>query len=169
MKKSIKILSGLLCIGLVGCIVGCITACTTNINGTVISTNNNGISITHEQTLSTAGQFKLSTNSSSAPITNITKGTNTLNLPSSVSYNKQKSVQCVITLITENQPFDAISRIQWNSTTKTWEVIGNGKVVWTQCNESGTTKFLFNLSLIAVPTNTFAHTSYYFVVSLQNP
>ena len=112
MKKSIKILTGLLSIGLVGCVVGCITSCTTNINGTVITTNNDGISITHEQTLTQAGQYKLSTNSSSAPITKITTGTNTLNLPSSVAYNKDKTVPCVITLITENQTFDAISRIQ---------------------------------------------------------
>lgn len=169
MKKSIKILTGLLSIGLIGCVVGCITSCTTNINGTVITTNNNGISITHEQTLSTAGQYKLSTTSSNAPVTKIAKGTNTLNLPSSVAYNSDKSVQCVITLVTENQTFDAISRIQWNSASKTWEVVADGKVVWIVCNESGTTNFLFNLSLVSVPANTFAHTNYYFVVSLQNP
>ena len=169
MKKWIKwSIAGFLwtCVG--ASVIGLAVGCTTNINGTVITTNNNGISITHEQTLSEAGPYKLSTTISGVQTTTINNKTNTLNLPSSVKYNNDKTCPCIISLITENQTFNAISCVKWNNTTKSWDVYSNNKVLWSQVNESGTTKFTFNLSLVDAPANTFTNTSYYFCVELDN-
>ena len=145
-----------------------IVSCSTNFNGTVVTINNNGISITKLQDLTSDNSYKLGTSSTNPPLTKITKGTNTLNFPPSITYNKDKKCPCIISLVTENQTFNAISCVKWNNTTKSWDVYSNNTKVWSQVNESGSTKFTFNLVLVNPPSNTFKKTSYYFCVELNN-
>lgn len=145
-----------------------IVSCSTNFNGTVVTINNNGISITKLQDLTSDNSYKLGTSSTNPPITQITNKTNTLNFPPSITYNKDKTCPCIISLITENETFNAISCVKWNKSTKSWDVYSNNKLLWSQVNESGTTKFTFNLVLVNPPSNTFKKTSYYFCVELNN-
>ena len=146
-----------------------IVSCSTNFNGTVITINQNGFSITHLTNISSDETYKLSTNSSNVPITNLPNDTKTVNLRPTITYNKDKTVPCVISLITQNGSIDAISRISWNSTTKSWDVFNSNGLVFSKVDLiNKSTTFEFSLSLVNPPANTFENTEYYFSLNLIN-
>lgn len=172
MKKIFKwSIAGVLwaCVG--ACVIGLAVGCTSKFNNTTITVNNNGISIHTAEPLTKFNigtqSIPLSTSSSNLEGTTITNNNNTLNFPSQITYKANKSFPCIISLLTENGTFNAITSVKWNNATKSWDVYSEKGVVWSQVNEAGTTSFLFNLSLIA-PTNTFTTNSYYFRVTLKN-
>ena len=116
MKKWIKwsIASALLgCVG--ASVIGLAVGCTARIDNTVFSGGNGKVSITTLQTPTSAttsnGQtIKISQNTTNPSITKITATSNPFDLPSRIAYNSDKSVACVIYLITENQALNQKSR-----------------------------------------------------------
>ena len=164
-----KILMTIGIVGSVSLLAVPIVSCSTNFNGTVITINSNGFSITHLTNITSDETYKLSTSSTNVPITNLPNDTKTVNFRPEITYNKDKSISCVISLITQNGSIDAISRILWNSTNQTWDVYSENQLVFSKVNLiNKSTTFEFSLSLVNPPPNTFQHTQYYFSLNLIN-
>lgn len=171
MKQWLKwLIGGGLLSGACASIVGLAVGCTATFGNTTITINGNGLSWYNKETPDDFNQnsYKVSTSDSNLEPSTPTTTSNTLNLPLSVSYNKQKIGACVFTLISPKVPANQISRISWNSQDQMWALYDGSNLVgkyWTPTS----TSFIFEITI--TPTNSALHLTtniYYCKVVLKN-
>lgn len=147
--------------------VACLVSCTATFGNTTVTINSNGLSWYNKETPTSLNNIKVSTNKQQPATSHLTPINNTLNLPSSVSYNKQKLGACIFTPISPNLPTNQISRISWNN--QEWELYDGDILVgkyWTPKQ----TSFIFEITI--TPTNSALHLTtniYYTKIVLNNP
>ena len=162
MKKQL-LKNILLAVGIIGLSTGLvvpIVSCSFNLDGNYINLND-GITVVKLGVITTYNKQPVGTSSTSAPSWKLTANNNTLNFPSQIAYNGKETVGCIITLLTENEAFNSVSRIIYNPSTNEFEVYNGFNQVWYQSSDVA---MLFNLTLINPPTHTFKNTSYYFKI-----
>ena len=170
MKNWLKILLGLGAMSIMGATtVACLVSCTATFGKTTVTINSNGLSWYNKETPTSLNNIKVSTNKQQPATSDLTPINNTLNLPSSVSYNKQKLGACIFTPISPNLPANQISRISWNSQDMMWELYDGDTLVgkyWTPKQ----TSFIFEITI--TPDSTSLHLTtniYYTKIVLNNP
>ena len=171
MKQWSKwLIGGALLSGVGAGVIGCAVSCTATFGNTTITIDSNGLSWFTKETPDDFNQnsYKVSTSDSNLQPSTPTTTSNTLNLPSSVSYNKQKIGACVFTLISPKVPANQISRISWNNQNEVWELY-DGETWVGEYKTPGSTSFIVEIEIN--PTNSALHLTtniYYCKIVLKN-